>query len=118
MWSIARHITELFPRKVAQYFVILQAIQPGPEELLLSSRKVHPPVVRFGGKQDSLILLRVLGGGLIRIKTSPGGSYLDADKVGGSGSLNVKILGGPHKCMTPKLVGIQWFLVTQVNISN
>ena len=34
-------------------------IQPGTEELLLSSRKVHPPVVRFGRKQDSLIVLRV-----------------------------------------------------------
>ena len=27
-----------------------------------SSRKVHPPLVRFGGKQDSLIGLRVLSG--------------------------------------------------------
>ena len=34
-------------------------IQPGTEELLLSSRKVHPPVVRFSRKQDSLIVLRV-----------------------------------------------------------
>ena len=34
-------------------------IQPDTEELLLSSRKVHPPVVRFGRKQDSLIVLRV-----------------------------------------------------------
>ena len=42
-------------------------IQPGTEELLLSSRKVYPPVVRFGGKQDSLIGLRVFRGGLIRI---------------------------------------------------
>ena len=40
-------------------------IQSGTEELLLSSRKVHPPVGRFGGKQDSLI--GHLGGGLIRI---------------------------------------------------
>ena len=37
-------------------------IQPGTEELLLSSRKVHPPVVRFGGKQDSLTWLRVFRG--------------------------------------------------------
>ena len=28
------------------------------------------------------------------------------------------ILGGRHKCMTPKFVGIQWFLVTQMNIAN
>ena len=34
-------------------------IQPDTEELLLSSRTVHPPVVRFGRKQDSLIVLRV-----------------------------------------------------------
>ena len=33
--------------------------QPDTEELLLSSRRVHPPVVRFGRKQDSLIVLRV-----------------------------------------------------------
>ena len=26
------------------------------------------------------------------------------------------ILGGRHTCMTPKLVGIQWFLVRQMNI--
>ena len=26
------------------------------------------------------------------------------------------ILGGRHKCMTPKLVGIRWFLITQINI--
>ena len=44
-------------------------IQPGTEEFLLSSSKVHPPVVRFGGKQDSLLGLSVFrgGGGLIRI---------------------------------------------------
>ena len=28
------------------------------------------------------------------------------------------ILGGRDKCMTAKLVGVQWFLVTQMNISN
>ena len=28
------------------------------------------------------------------------------------------ILRGRHKCMTAKLVGIQWFLVTQMNITN
>ena len=33
--------------------------QPGTEESLLPFRKVHPPVVRFGRKQESLIVLRV-----------------------------------------------------------
>ena len=28
------------------------------------------------------------------------------------------ILGGRHKCITPKFVGIQWFLVKQTNITN
>ena len=28
--------------------------------------------------------------------------------------LPVMILGRRHKCMTPKLMGIQWFLVTQM----
>ena len=28
--------------------------------------------------------------------------------------LPVMILGRRHKCMTPKLVGIQWFLATQM----
>ena len=37
-------------------------IQPGTEELLLSSRKVHPPVVKFDGKQDSLIGLKAFSG--------------------------------------------------------
>ena len=26
------------------------------------------------------------------------------------------ILGGRHTCMIPKLVGIRWFLITQMNI--
>ena len=26
------------------------------------------------------------------------------------------ILGGRHKCITPELVGIRWFLTTQINI--
>ena len=34
-------------------------IQPATEGLLLSFREVHLPVVRFGRKQDSLIVLRV-----------------------------------------------------------
>ena len=41
------------------YIAAGDIIQPDTEELLLSSRKVHPPVVRFGRKQDSLIVLRV-----------------------------------------------------------
>ena len=48
--------------------IYVTPIQPVREKLLLSSRKLHPPVFRFGGKQDSLIGLRVFsGGGLIRI---------------------------------------------------
>ena len=60
-------------------------IQPDTEELLLSSRKVHPPVVRFGRKQDFLIVLRVFrvwGDSNLNV---PGGGHLDAEKVGGGG---------------------------------
>ena len=76
--------------------------------------------VRFGGKQDSLIGLRVFNGG-------GGGGGADSNLnvprreatlpptkwEGGGGGM---ILGGRHKCMTP--VGIQWFLVAQMNITN
>ena len=58
-------------------------IQPGTEELLLSSRKVRPPVVRFGGKQDSLIWLGVFRGWADSNLNIPRRGHLDTDKVGG-----------------------------------
>ena len=47
-------------RRLQPHYIDAEDItQPDTEELLLSSRKVHPPVVRFGRKKDSLIVLRV-----------------------------------------------------------
>ena len=78
-------------------------IQPGTKELLLSSRKVHPPV----GADSNLSVSR-RG---VTDKFRQGGG-------GGGGGGNFMILGESHKCMTPKFVGIQWFLITQMNITN
>ena len=113
-WRFQPHYIDADGYNIRRY----TPIQRGTKELLLSPRKVHPPVVRFGGKQDSLIGLRVFRG--------RADSNLNAPRRGGRGPFRRQIptikfydfRGGRNECMNPKFVGIQWFLVTQMNITN
>ena len=73
-------------------------------------------------EEEEILLLLVDGGdGYLSRKNIEGGFMCRPTTVKLAQKIRIlgrfMILGGRHKCMTPKFVGIQWFLVAQMNIT-
>ena len=102
-------------RLQSHYYNIHQytPIQPGTEELLLSSRKVHPPVSQIwceAGFCDRSDIHQYTP-----IQPGTEELLLSSRKVNPSVRADSRL---KYFCTTPKFVDIQWFLVIQMNITN